>query len=727
MYLVKGLFLQVAKHCWGIGVLILLLQLTTICIPIGEQRDWAYYLLTGMWAALFITAGVVGRLQPFAFPHILRCCEVAFTFYAIAALSWYFIIPLINWLFLWVWLLSFATSYAWIKPLNIKKISTRFAYGATIIWLLLCAFSLSGSLIYSSGWFGLLLQGDGLKYGVPFIISCGLMYPFIYRILCKPYSDKNWRPFPTPAWYILLHILAIYCFIVPFFRTEALNTWFAIHHWKAFLESGASVRSGGWLLWDVPSQYGFLQTLAIVLFPGATAWQSFYLLNGTLLCLSGYMLFFALFTKFNSISGFIFSLIVALAGAAQLLSSFDPRALPSLGAMSFFWIYPMVGYVYYNCRLFFQTGKMQRFSCLGGHIIWLIGVLWSLESAIFMSFIWLPAFALFSIAEVFYQKTDPSFSDIGKHSAKRFFQWIALIGFAIFSIALFYYTRLGHLPDIYLFAAYSTSYTGGFEALPIFHIGVVACWLFIFAIITMIARFYIANAIFKTQGILNIAVFYTLLSALWAMVSVYIPRSDEGHLVASFPVLIYLSAISILLIPTLKVPVIIKFAYEKCIMCFYCIIILGALNCFKPEWYASERLLSPVSSDITTIFPTPPQWLQDIVAQAGVPLGSNVQILAERLSLDEDAYFHDLQLQPWLLPNTVVGYNKPLSPELYQLLAQRRAERMPDDSYGWIIERKDNPLENYPWIKNAIDYYYKELSRTENSEYRIRKYIKSSR
>ena len=723
MYVAK----KVAEYCWGIAVLILLLQLITVCMPIGEQRDWTYYLLTGSWAALFIAAGAVSRLRSFASSRIIRYCKVAFTLYAIAALSWYFITPLLSWLFLWIWLLSFAIAYTWLKSLAIKKISTRFAYGAAAIWCLLCSFSLSGSLMYSSGWFALLSQGDGLKYGVPFIISCGLMYPFTYRLLCKAYSDKNWRPFPTPIWYILLHILAIYCFIVPFFRMESLNTWFAIHHWKAFLESAASVRSGGWLLWDVPSQYGFLQTLTIVLFPGATAWQSFYLLNGTLLCLSGYMLFLALFARYNSIPGFVFSLIIALAGVAQLLSCFDPRALPSLGAMRFFWIYPMVGYVYYNCRFFSQTAKMQRFYCLSGHIIWLVGALWSLESAVFMTLIWVPVFALFSVAEIFCQQARPSFLDIVKHGANRFFQWIALIGFTAFCIASFYYTRLGHLPDIYLFTVYSTSYASGFEALPILHIGVIACWLYIFAMMAMMARFYIMHAVFKTQAVLNIAVFYALLSALWVMVSVYIPRSDEGHLVASFPVLIYLSAISMLLVPTLELPVIIKFAYEKGIMCFYCIIILCALNCFKPEWYASERLLSPISSDITTTFPTPPQWLQDIVAQAGVPIGGHVQILATQISLDEDAYFHDLQLQPWLLPNTVVGYNKPLSPELYQLLAQRRAERMPDDSYGWIIERKDNPLENYPWIKNAIDYYYKELSRTENSEYRIRKYIKSSR
>jgi hypothetical protein len=38
-------------------------------------------------------------------------------------------------------------------------------------------------------------------------------------------------------------------------------------HWSVFIGPAEMVRQGGWLLWDVPSQYGFLEYTLIVHFP----------------------------------------------------------------------------------------------------------------------------------------------------------------------------------------------------------------------------------------------------------------------------------------------------------------------------------------------------------------------------------------------------------------------------------------------------------------------------
>jgi hypothetical protein len=74
------------------------------------------------------------------------------------------------------------------------------------------------------------------------------------------------------------------------------------------------------------------------------------------------------------------------------------------------------------------------------------------------------------------------------------------------------------------------------------------------------------------------------------------------------------------------------------------------------------------------------------------------------------------------LPNTITAIKLPLSHELYQQLAERRAVRSCE--YGWVIERKNDPLEHYPWIKSAITDYYKQISYVENDKWRIRKYEK---
>ncbi|MEJ7640344.1 MAG: hypothetical protein WKF75_20850 [Singulisphaera sp.] len=50
----------------------------------------------------------------------------------------------------------------------------------------------------------------------------------------------------------------------------------AFHHWGAIVGPAELVRRGGWLLWDVPSQYGFLSALTIAAIPLKSVWQSFY-------------------------------------------------------------------------------------------------------------------------------------------------------------------------------------------------------------------------------------------------------------------------------------------------------------------------------------------------------------------------------------------------------------------------------------------------------------------
>jgi hypothetical protein len=47
-------------------------------------------------------------------------------------------------------------------------------------------------------------------------------------------------------------------------------------HWDYFIGPVQTVRSGGWLLWDTPSQYGFLNILLTALIPFRSAWDSFY-------------------------------------------------------------------------------------------------------------------------------------------------------------------------------------------------------------------------------------------------------------------------------------------------------------------------------------------------------------------------------------------------------------------------------------------------------------------
>src|SRR5262249_32015835 len=56
----------------------------------------------------------------------------------------------------------------------------------------------------------------------------------------------------------------------------------ASHHWGVHVGPAELLRQGGWLLWDVPIQYGFLNTLLVAWLPTENVWQSFYLVNSLL-------------------------------------------------------------------------------------------------------------------------------------------------------------------------------------------------------------------------------------------------------------------------------------------------------------------------------------------------------------------------------------------------------------------------------------------------------------
>jgi hypothetical protein len=61
-----------------------------------------------------------------------------------------------------------------------------------------------------------------------------------------------------------------------------------------FVGPAELVRQGGWLLWDVPSHYGFLNTLVVAAVPVQSAWQAMHLVNGFLLACSAALVFFLL-------------------------------------------------------------------------------------------------------------------------------------------------------------------------------------------------------------------------------------------------------------------------------------------------------------------------------------------------------------------------------------------------------------------------------------------------
>ena len=55
-----------------------------------------------------------------------------------------------------------------------------------------------------------------------------------------------------------------------------------MHHWQTYVGPVELMLQGGYLLWDTPSQYGFLNTIFIYLMPFDDPWMKLYYLNSLL-------------------------------------------------------------------------------------------------------------------------------------------------------------------------------------------------------------------------------------------------------------------------------------------------------------------------------------------------------------------------------------------------------------------------------------------------------------
>lgn len=712
---------QVADYGWSIGLIIVLLQLVAFSMPEGEGRDWAYYLLAALWAAAVIIGAFARRWYEAALPERVRTgfalLKMACAAYAAMALTWYAILPVFGWRWAWLWGLVFFIACLCLKRYEVRERTARLLWGAGIMWFLLCSMAICLRISIHNLNFFIPLR----IYALPFVISLVAMY----AALCRPSSGAP-QGVNGNRYAVLYHGAALYVFALMHFRLDGLMNPYPVHHWRAWLEPAESVRDGGWLLWDVPAQYGFLHTLLMAILPTDNTWQSLYLLNGALLALSSYILFLVLRTRHRSFAGFVLCLTVALSSTMLLWrNAADPRHIPSTGAMRFFWVYPLAGYILYAYKHFLRTQSLPRHACAVGNALWLAGVLWSYESAVFMTLIWLPCMALMSVAQILSSGEASTVSLLIRNALMRLRAPVALGAGAALIITCVYYIGLGHLPDMRLFTAYANSYVDeahGTSTRPM-RLEVTICWLYIFGVMVVACKSCFENARITAGNAVCAAVLYAAVAGLWATFSYYLPDSRDFKLIGTLPLLVFFSGVIYALMPVLSMPDPVKAAYEKCICCLYTAIILATLSHFERINFSKMTYLSPIASDVTRILPEAPPALRELISIAEVPKQVPVLMLARYIAEIERAYFPEFRFRPWLYPNTLVAYELPLTPEIYGEIAERRIKRL-DTTYGWIFESVNAPLERYPWIREAVLKHYKLVGMVENSEYRIRKYEK---
>lgn len=227
---------------------------------------------------------------------------------------------------------------------------------------------------------------------------------------------------------------------------EVLAERGALHHWGAWVGPAELVRQGGWLLWDVPSMYGFLSILPLAAIPSATPWQALYLLGALSFFIVSGSLFLAVRQLRPGPINYCFALAVAI--SAPLFSpTYDSSApvmatfiFPNGGAYRYIWCFLLVVTLVWEF-LTPERSRRHRNVLIIGCVVWVIGVLWSPESAVFCTGAWLPAYAVACFRTT---------ADRRKRWLRLFRQLLypaILLTMGIGTIVSVYLVGLGRLPD----------------------------------------------------------------------------------------------------------------------------------------------------------------------------------------------------------------------------------------------------------------------------------------
>ena len=274
-------------------------------------------------------------------------------------------------------------------------------------------------------------------------------------------SGKKWR------W--AGHFVALCLFAGLCFQTDSLHGYrvYSIcgfeHHWAFWIGPVESVRDGGWLLWDVPSQYGFLNILAIAALPISDAWEALYVLQSLLLFIVAVMVY-GLINRWGSrLHNYLFSVLFTVA-TVFLLPGLLPQVLsgvhpwPNVGPLRYFWLF--VSIVVLWLFLGRKSPNIYRYLWVGS-FCWVMGILWSCESGAFCSTVFISALCV-----LIFQQAVETFQAKHSWSATLRICWpfvvipAGMLSFAVVLIWVYYMVYLGKGPDWLGYCEYALMHVG---------------------------------------------------------------------------------------------------------------------------------------------------------------------------------------------------------------------------------------------------------------------------
>lgn len=335
-------------------------------------------------------------------------------------------------------------------------------------------------------------------------------------------SDLPVNAYTTKGAYYL-DALAIAIFFWISFRCDTLFLPGSEYHWEYYVGVIQGVRGGGWLLWDTPSQYGFLNILLASLIPAKSAWQAFYIFQGILLFIVSTAVYITLrfCTRLNIAHNLLIFFLVFMGLYFADPAWIGPYPFPSSSVVRFFFVYVLL-----IAMMYFPQYGLRQAVVLS--VIWALAVIWSAESAVYATTIYL--FVITSLMLVI------------SSSRNRFMLMGIYVSTALLSITsilaiiyIYYFTHLGIAPDISAYFEHAVGYAEGFGYVPFPLSGPGNYLLLVFMGISILCMRMIQLS--DRDNISLIPVLAAMAGGIWGISTYYIGRPVPQNITAMLPII----------------------------------------------------------------------------------------------------------------------------------------------------------------------------------------------
>ena len=465
----------------------------------GESRDWVFYAIVCVSTALVYFAGQIDwNLRKFRWTT--AACGVA-------GLVWLVRQTLFS---NGNGLLAFAALVIWALAAHERRrhdlnVGRCFAVTAPLLVAAFAMLYTAGRLLF---WLDLAKHWKRNKLLLP-VLLIGILLLWKYMRVEKS-KDRNSQASSGSACYSVM----LFVIFLESFRTfglfEMLGT---AMHWDCYVGPVDLVRQGGYLLWNVPSQYGFLNILLASFMPVKSAWDSVFLLGGICQFSMSWAVFHHLCRNRKpaevSVAGLLTIVAIHVIPGYQLTGS---MVYPSVSALRFLWVILMFVILY---RLAVVPAIDRKRHRVVIEVCWVFGFLWSVESAYYCtvtlgSYLTAEYCSQISVTRKFIRRLS---------LLVRPLSFLACAGLFI---TCFYLIRLRHLPDWRAFVEHATSFQQGFGALPIdIHGGV----LYVLGILSVLAFMLHKCEVRRVRQSV-----FAIMSGTVAVLSYFIGRSHENNI-----------------------------------------------------------------------------------------------------------------------------------------------------------------------------------------------------